>query len=174
MCISCPECPYLYMKFCFCIRINCKCWKKLIKLQKEDVKMITFGVFGFNISKKEGLIVALTGADAYVVTYPSQFSLKEFLITRKNISFKGFTVEFYFSGVFFHLYITFFCLLEQYGIFSTVKQSDMCLVCIAFASWVLKSSDPDAADAWKAGIKPFLHHSVSEQHNSCENRRDVD
>ncbi|XP_031143346.1 uncharacterized protein si:ch211-157b11.14 isoform X1 [Sander lucioperca] len=38
------------------------------------------------------------------------------------------------------------------GIFSTLKQSDMCLVCIAFASWVLKSSDPDTADAWKAAL----------------------
>ncbi|XP_037345940.2 uncharacterized protein LOC119229557 isoform X2 [Pungitius pungitius] len=38
------------------------------------------------------------------------------------------------------------------GIFSTLKQSDMCLVCIAFASWVLKSSDPDGADAWKAAV----------------------
>uniref|UniRef100_A0A671XNV8 Uncharacterized protein n=2 Tax=Sparus aurata TaxID=8175 RepID=A0A671XNV8_SPAAU len=28
----------------------------------------------------------------------------------------------------------------------------MCLVCIAFASWVLKSSDPEAADAWKAAL----------------------
>uniref|UniRef100_A0A3P9IMQ5 Uncharacterized protein n=1 Tax=Oryzias latipes TaxID=8090 RepID=A0A3P9IMQ5_ORYLA len=43
---------------------------------------------------------------------------------------------------------------KQHGIFSSVKQSDMCLVCIAFASWVLKSSDPDAADAWKAGCQP--------------------
>uniref|UniRef100_A0A3P9JU23 PGC-1 and ERR-induced regulator in muscle protein 1 n=1 Tax=Oryzias latipes TaxID=8090 RepID=A0A3P9JU23_ORYLA len=41
---------------------------------------------------------------------------------------------------------------DQHGIFSSVKQSDMCLVCIAFASWVLKSSDPDAADAWKAAL----------------------
>ncbi|XP_032369834.1 uncharacterized protein perm1b [Etheostoma spectabile] len=38
------------------------------------------------------------------------------------------------------------------GIFSTLKQSDMCLVCIAFASWVLKSSDPETADAWKAAL----------------------
>ncbi|XP_072308490.1 uncharacterized protein perm1b [Eucyclogobius newberryi] len=38
------------------------------------------------------------------------------------------------------------------SIFSTIKQSDMCLVCIAFASWVLKSSDPEAADAWKAAL----------------------
>ncbi|GLD64541.1 uncharacterized protein AKAME5_001608000 [Lates japonicus] len=41
---------------------------------------------------------------------------------------------------------------KQEGIFSTLKQSDMCLVCIAFASWVLKSSDPEAADAWKAAL----------------------
>ncbi|XP_019118010.2 uncharacterized protein perm1b [Larimichthys crocea] len=38
------------------------------------------------------------------------------------------------------------------GIFSTLKQSDMCLVCIAFASWVLRSSDPEAADTWKAAL----------------------
>ncbi|KAM9759223.1 uncharacterized protein perm1b [Menidia menidia] len=41
---------------------------------------------------------------------------------------------------------------KREGIFSTVKQSDMCLVCIAFASWVLRSSDPEAADAWKAAL----------------------
>ncbi|XP_050930575.1 uncharacterized protein LOC108889339 [Lates calcarifer] len=41
---------------------------------------------------------------------------------------------------------------KREGIFSTLKQSDMCLVCIAFASWVLKSSDPEAADAWKAAL----------------------
>uniref|UniRef100_A0A3B4UUK4 Uncharacterized protein n=2 Tax=Seriola dumerili TaxID=41447 RepID=A0A3B4UUK4_SERDU len=28
----------------------------------------------------------------------------------------------------------------------------MCLVCIAFASWVLRSSDPESADAWKAAL----------------------
>ncbi|XP_054879376.1 uncharacterized protein LOC129353948 [Poeciliopsis prolifica] len=38
------------------------------------------------------------------------------------------------------------------GLFSRVKQSDMCLVCIAFASWVLRSSDTEAADAWKAAL----------------------
>ncbi|XP_022602620.1 uncharacterized protein LOC111222961 [Seriola dumerili] len=38
------------------------------------------------------------------------------------------------------------------GVFSTLKQSDMCLVCIAFASWVLRSSDPESADAWKAAL----------------------
>uniref|UniRef100_A0AAY5K7D7 Uncharacterized protein n=2 Tax=Esox lucius TaxID=8010 RepID=A0AAY5K7D7_ESOLU len=26
----------------------------------------------------------------------------------------------------------------------------MCLVCIAFASWVLKSTNPDSGDTWKA------------------------
>ncbi|XP_041639309.1 uncharacterized protein LOC121507178 [Cheilinus undulatus] len=38
------------------------------------------------------------------------------------------------------------------SIFSALKQSDMCLVCIAFASWVLRSSDPEAADTWKAAL----------------------
>lgn len=41
---------------------------------------------------------------------------------------------------------------KREGIFSTLKQADMCLVCIAFASWVLTSSDPKAADAWKAAL----------------------
>lgn len=41
---------------------------------------------------------------------------------------------------------------RRQGIFTTLKQSDMCLVCIAFASWVLRSSDPEAADAWKAAL----------------------
>ncbi|XP_016527049.1 dentin sialophosphoprotein isoform X1 [Poecilia formosa] len=41
---------------------------------------------------------------------------------------------------------------EREGLFSRVKQSDMCLVCIAFASWVLRSSNPEAADAWKAAL----------------------
>ncbi|XP_063065048.1 PGC-1 and ERR-induced regulator in muscle protein 1 [Engraulis encrasicolus] len=31
-----------------------------------------------------------------------------------------------------------------------LKQSDMCLVCIAFASWVMKSVSPQGADTWKA------------------------
>ncbi|KAK0150950.1 PGC-1 and ERR-induced regulator in muscle protein 1 [Merluccius polli] len=31
-----------------------------------------------------------------------------------------------------------------------LRQSDMCLVCIAFASWVLKSANPQVEDAWKA------------------------
>ncbi|XP_011620272.2 uncharacterized protein perm1a [Takifugu rubripes] len=31
-----------------------------------------------------------------------------------------------------------------------LKQSDMCLVCIAFASWVLKTANPQVGDAWKA------------------------
>ncbi|KAM7402177.1 hypothetical protein PAMP_017441 [Pampus punctatissimus] len=41
---------------------------------------------------------------------------------------------------------------KQEGMFTTLKQSDICLVCIAFASWVLTSSDPKAADAWKAAL----------------------
>lgn len=54
--------------------------------------------------------------------------------------------------------ISLFALTGHQGIFSTLKQSDMCLVCIAFASWVLRSSDPEAADAWKAGtiISEFI------------------
>ncbi|KAK2851281.1 hypothetical protein Q5P01_007557 [Channa striata] len=31
-----------------------------------------------------------------------------------------------------------------------LRQSDMCLVCIAFASWVLKTTNPQVGDAWKA------------------------
>ncbi|XP_037106699.1 uncharacterized protein si:ch211-157b11.14 [Syngnathus acus] len=38
------------------------------------------------------------------------------------------------------------------GVLSTLQQSDMCLVCIAFASWVLTSSDTQSADAWKAAL----------------------
>ncbi|XP_057702441.1 uncharacterized protein perm1 [Corythoichthys intestinalis] len=38
------------------------------------------------------------------------------------------------------------------GILSALQQADMCLVCIAFASWVLTSSDPESADAWKAAL----------------------
>lgn len=34
--------------------------------------------------------------------------------------------------------------------FLPLKQSDMCLVCIAFASWVLKTANPQVEDAWKA------------------------
>ncbi|KAI3357357.1 hypothetical protein L3Q82_015790, partial [Scortum barcoo] len=40
-----------------------------------------------------------------------------------------------------------------------LKQSDMCLVCIAFASWVLKTANPQVGDAWKAGM--FLLANVS-------------
>ncbi|XP_073707371.1 uncharacterized protein perm1b isoform X2 [Garra rufa] len=36
--------------------------------------------------------------------------------------------------------------------FFSLKQTDMCLVCIAFASWVLKSSDPQSTDMWKAAL----------------------
>ncbi|KAM8867802.1 uncharacterized protein perm1b [Synchiropus picturatus] len=35
---------------------------------------------------------------------------------------------------------------------STPRQSDMCLLCIAFASWVLTSSEADNTDAWKAAL----------------------
>ncbi|KAJ3586169.1 hypothetical protein NHX12_012570 [Muraenolepis orangiensis] len=31
-----------------------------------------------------------------------------------------------------------------------LRQSDMCLVCIAFASWVLKTANPQMGDSWKA------------------------
>ncbi|KAK7878576.1 hypothetical protein WMY93_030412 [Mugilogobius chulae] len=31
-----------------------------------------------------------------------------------------------------------------------LKQSDMCLICIAFASWVLKTANPQVGDTWKA------------------------
>ncbi|XP_034394065.1 PGC-1 and ERR-induced regulator in muscle protein 1 isoform X2 [Cyclopterus lumpus] len=31
-----------------------------------------------------------------------------------------------------------------------LRQSDMCLVCIAFASWVLKTANPQVGDTWKA------------------------
>ncbi|XP_061076488.1 uncharacterized protein LOC133110419 isoform X2 [Conger conger] len=34
----------------------------------------------------------------------------------------------------------------------TLKQSDICLVCIAFASWVLKSANPQSADTWKTAL----------------------
>lgn len=54
------------------------------------------------------------------------------------------------------LKVYFIPLTEREGLFSRVKQSDMCLVCIAFASWVLRSSNPDAADAWKAGMSRYL------------------
>lgn len=34
----------------------------------------------------------------------------------------------------------------------SIKQGDMCLVCIAFASWVLKSTNPQSTDMWKAAL----------------------
>ncbi|KAI1892628.1 hypothetical protein AGOR_G00135530 [Albula goreensis] len=34
----------------------------------------------------------------------------------------------------------------------TLKQSDMCLICIAFASWVLRTGNPQDADTWKAAL----------------------
>ncbi|XP_051568594.1 uncharacterized protein LOC127449294 [Myxocyprinus asiaticus] len=36
--------------------------------------------------------------------------------------------------------------------FFSLKQADMCLVCIAFASWVLKSTNLQSADMWKAAL----------------------
>ncbi|KAL0978170.1 hypothetical protein UPYG_G00166980 [Umbra pygmaea] len=38
------------------------------------------------------------------------------------------------------------------GLLFSLRQSDMCLVCIAFASWVMRSADPMAADTWKAAL----------------------
>ncbi|XP_076125135.1 uncharacterized protein perm1b [Alosa pseudoharengus] len=34
----------------------------------------------------------------------------------------------------------------------SMRQSDMCLVCIAFASWVLKSTNLQSRDTWKAAL----------------------
>lgn len=44
--------------------------------------------------------------------------------------------------------------------FLPLRQSDMCLVCIAFASWVLKTANPQAGDAWKAGMYVIREGSV--------------
>lgn len=44
--------------------------------------------------------------------------------------------------------------------FLPLRQSDMCLVCIAFASWVLKTANPQVGDAWKAG-KHICVESIS-------------
>lgn len=41
-----------------------------------------------------------------------------------------------------------------------LKQSDMCLVCIAFASWVLKTANPQVGDAWKAGMLIDIHDNT--------------
>ncbi|XP_035242983.1 uncharacterized protein LOC118210699 isoform X2 [Anguilla anguilla] len=38
------------------------------------------------------------------------------------------------------------------GFLFTLRQSDICLVCIAFASWVLKSANPQSADTWKTAL----------------------
>ncbi|XP_076870633.1 uncharacterized protein perm1b [Brachyhypopomus gauderio] len=38
------------------------------------------------------------------------------------------------------------------GFLLSIGQADMCLFCIAFASWVLKSSNPQSADMWKAAL----------------------
>ncbi|XP_063071746.1 uncharacterized protein LOC134462585 [Engraulis encrasicolus] len=40
---------------------------------------------------------------------------------------------------------------KKYFLFS-LRQSDMCLVCIAFASWVLKSTNLQSGDTWKAAL----------------------
>ncbi|KAF7711681.1 hypothetical protein HF521_000692 [Silurus meridionalis] len=34
----------------------------------------------------------------------------------------------------------------------SIRQADMCLVCIAFSSWVLKSSNSQSTDMWKAAL----------------------
>ena len=47
--------------------------------------------------------------------------------------------------------LIFIFVIGRDGLHFALKQSDMCLVCIAFASWVLRSTDPQAVDAWKAG-----------------------
>lgn len=41
-----------------------------------------------------------------------------------------------------------------------LRQSDMCLVCIAFASWVLKSASPQGADTWKAGMCFYCKYNI--------------
>ncbi|XP_035237012.1 uncharacterized protein LOC118207488 [Anguilla anguilla] len=33
-----------------------------------------------------------------------------------------------------------------------LRQSDMCLICISFASWVLKTANPHDSDTWKAAL----------------------
>ncbi|XP_072539441.1 uncharacterized protein perm1b [Salminus brasiliensis] len=43
-------------------------------------------------------------------------------------------------------------ILKREGLFFSIKQADMCLVCIAFASWVLKSYNTQSADMWKAAL----------------------
>nr|XP_015192496.1 PREDICTED: PGC-1 and ERR-induced regulator in muscle protein 1 [Lepisosteus oculatus] len=58
------------------------------------------------------------------------------------------------------------------GFLLSLSQSDMCLVCIAFASWVLKSANPHAADGWKSALLAnisaisairYLRRSVKEE-----------
>ncbi|XP_023651659.1 uncharacterized protein perm1a isoform X2 [Paramormyrops kingsleyae] len=36
--------------------------------------------------------------------------------------------------------------------FLPLRQSDLCMICIAFASWVLRSASPQAGDTWKAAL----------------------
>lgn len=50
----------------------------------------------------------------------------------------------------FNFYICFFAGLDASLL--PLRQSDMCLVCIAFASWVLKTANPQVGDTWKAGM----------------------
>ncbi|KAJ8395197.1 hypothetical protein AAFF_G00036530 [Aldrovandia affinis] len=38
----------------------------------------------------------------------------------------------------------------------SVKQSDMCLICIAVASWVLKTGNPQDVDTWKAALLAYI------------------
>ncbi|XP_058849220.1 uncharacterized protein LOC117425359 [Acipenser ruthenus] len=38
------------------------------------------------------------------------------------------------------------------NVLMTLDQSDMCLVCIAFASWVIKSANPHSPDLWKTAL----------------------
>lgn len=94
-------------------------------------------------------------------------STSELLILQTGL--KHTRAHFIQNNLLFCLFL-FMSLTGQEGIFSSLKQSDMCMVCIAFASWVLKSSDPESADAWKAGMKLFqgftIHHSFINRHHN--------
>ncbi|XP_010879319.2 uncharacterized protein si:ch211-157b11.14 [Esox lucius] len=67
---------------------------------------------------------------------------------------------------------------QKDGILFSLTQSDMCLVCIAFASWVLRSADPMVADTWKAAllanvsamsaIQYFRHYVVKRKEGKAE------
>ncbi|KAK3557374.1 hypothetical protein QTP70_026558 [Hemibagrus guttatus] len=41
---------------------------------------------------------------------------------------------------------------EKEDLIFSLTQADMCLVCIAFASWVLKSSNSQSSDMWKTAL----------------------